>query len=91
MPAEPNEIDPGLALASAIKSCTVFQGRALGTTITLALEPIISAAARSFVVSNDKLGNSAGAIVNARRRLAELAEVFEMLERGVVLKCAVIP
>src|SRR3979490_2624717 len=65
MPAEPNEIDPGLALASAIKSCTVFQGRALGATITLALEPIINTAARSFVVSNDKLGNSAGAIVNA--------------------------
>jgi len=30
-------------------------------------------------------------IAAARRRLAELAEVFEMLERGVVLKCAVIP
>jgi L-iditol 2-dehydrogenase len=34
---------------------------------------------------------NAGAIVNARKRLGELAEVFEMLERGVVLKCAVIP
>jgi L-iditol 2-dehydrogenase len=32
-----------------------------------------------------------GAIVNARMRLGELAEVFDMLERGVVLKCAVIP
>jgi L-iditol 2-dehydrogenase len=32
-----------------------------------------------------------GAIVNARRRLDDLPEVFEMLERGVVLKCAVIP
>jgi L-iditol 2-dehydrogenase len=32
-----------------------------------------------------------GAIVNARRRLSELAEVFAMLERGDVLKCAVIP
>jgi L-iditol 2-dehydrogenase len=34
---------------------------------------------------------NAGAIVNARMRLSNLAEVFEMLERGVVLKCAVIP
>ncbi len=34
---------------------------------------------------------NAGANVNARKRLGELAEVFEMLERGVVLKCAVIP
>ena len=36
-----------------------------------------------------KLG--AGRIVNARRPLSELAEVFTMLERGTVLKCAVIP
>jgi L-iditol 2-dehydrogenase len=34
---------------------------------------------------------NAGALVNARMRLGELAEVFAMLERGVVLKCAVIP
>ncbi len=34
---------------------------------------------------------NAGAIVNARMRLDDLTEVFEMLERGVVLKCAVIP
>jgi hypothetical protein len=33
----------------------------------------------------------AGAIINARRRLDELGEVFEMLERGAVLKCAVMP
>jgi L-iditol 2-dehydrogenase len=33
----------------------------------------------------------AGRIVNARRPLSELAEVFTMLERGAVLKCAVIP
>lgn len=33
----------------------------------------------------------AGAIVNARMPLADLAEVFAMLERGAVLKCAVIP
>ena len=32
-----------------------------------------------------------GRIVNARRRLSDLAEVFTMLERGTVLKCAVIP
>ena len=31
------------------------------------------------------------AIVNARRRLAELDEVFALLERGEALKCAVIP
>jgi L-iditol 2-dehydrogenase len=34
---------------------------------------------------------NAGAIVNARMRLGDLTEVFTMLERGVVLKCAVIP
>ncbi|MGH7923017.1 MAG: alcohol dehydrogenase catalytic domain-containing protein [Candidatus Binatus sp.] len=34
---------------------------------------------------------NAGAIVNARMRLGDLAQVFEMLDRGVVLKCAVIP
>jgi L-iditol 2-dehydrogenase len=34
---------------------------------------------------------NAGAIVNARMRLGNLAQVFEMLERGEVLKCAVIP
>jgi L-iditol 2-dehydrogenase len=33
----------------------------------------------------------AGRIVNARRPLSELAQVFELLERGTVLKCAVIP
>ncbi|HKV54433.1 MAG TPA: alcohol dehydrogenase catalytic domain-containing protein [Candidatus Binataceae bacterium] len=33
----------------------------------------------------------AGRIVNARRRLSQLGEVFAMLERGSVLKCAVIP
>src|ERR1700676_4780666 len=51
-PTEPNEIDPGLALASAMKSCTVFQRRVTGTIITLALEPIISAEARSLVGSS---------------------------------------
>ncbi len=34
---------------------------------------------------------NAGAIVNARRRLDQLGEVFALLERGAVLKCAVIP
>jgi L-iditol 2-dehydrogenase len=34
---------------------------------------------------------NAGRIVNARMRLSELSEVFQMLERGAVLKCAVIP
>ena len=34
---------------------------------------------------------NAGAIVNAQMPLADLAQVFEMLERGAVLKCAVIP
>jgi L-iditol 2-dehydrogenase len=33
----------------------------------------------------------AGRIINARRALADLADVFAMLERGEVLKCAVIP
>jgi L-iditol 2-dehydrogenase len=33
----------------------------------------------------------AGRIINARRRLDELGEVFAMLERGAALKCAVIP
>ena len=30
MPTEPNEIDPGFALASAMKSWTVFHGRDSG-------------------------------------------------------------
>ncbi len=33
----------------------------------------------------------AGAIVNARRRLDQLSEVFSLLEQSAVLKCAVIP
>jgi L-iditol 2-dehydrogenase len=33
----------------------------------------------------------AGRIINAHRPLAEIVEIFEMLERGAVLKCAVIP
>lgn len=33
----------------------------------------------------------AGRIISAHRRLSELAEVFEMLGHGAVLKCAVIP
>lgn len=33
----------------------------------------------------------AGAIVNARRRLSQLSEVFSLLEQSAVLKCAVIP
>jgi L-iditol 2-dehydrogenase len=32
-----------------------------------------------------------GAIINARRRLSELEEVFAMLDRGEILKCAIIP
>jgi L-iditol 2-dehydrogenase len=34
---------------------------------------------------------NAGALVNARMRLGDLTEVFAMLERGEILKCAVIP
>src|ERR1700736_4656366 len=74
MPTEPNEIEPGLALASAIKSCMVLQGRAFGTIITLALEPIISAEARSLTGSKARFGKIAGAIVSAvldHDRLAE--------------------
>ena len=33
----------------------------------------------------------AGAVINARRTLGELAEVFSLLENGSILKCAVIP
>ncbi|MFZ0887645.1 MAG: alcohol dehydrogenase catalytic domain-containing protein, partial [Candidatus Binataceae bacterium] len=33
----------------------------------------------------------AGRIINQRRRLSQLDEVFAMMERGTVLKCAVIP
>ena len=33
----------------------------------------------------------AGAVINARRSLGELAEVFSLLESGSILKCAVIP
>ena len=65
MPTEPNEIEPGFALASAMKSCTVFHGRDGGTIITLALEPSISTEARSRGASNVRLGKIAGAIVSA--------------------------
>jgi len=45
---------------------------------------------RAFEVLRDKsLG--AGRIISSRRRLSELGEVFELLERGAILKCAVIP
>ncbi len=33
----------------------------------------------------------AGRIINAHRPLADIAGVFEMLERGTVLKCAIVP
>ena len=33
----------------------------------------------------------AGRIINARRELGELDQVFALLEQGSVLKCAVIP
>ena len=49
-------IEPGLALASAMKSCTVFHGRETGTIITLALTPIIKADDRSFVMSKGSFG-----------------------------------
>src|SRR5258708_30418485 len=65
MPTEPNEIEPGFALASAMKSWMVFQGRAFGTIITLALEPIISTEARSRVASKARVGKIAGAILTA--------------------------
>jgi L-iditol 2-dehydrogenase len=35
--------------------------------------------------------SGAGRIVNDRRPLSELREVFAMLERGAVLKCAIVP
>jgi L-iditol 2-dehydrogenase len=41
------------------------------------------------ILAQRELG--AGAIINAHRSLDELAEVFELLERGAVLKCAVLP
>ena len=64
-PTEPNEIDPGFALASAMKSWMVFHGRTFGTIITLALEPIISTDARSLLTSKVRLVKIAGAIVSA--------------------------
>ncbi len=45
---------------------------------------------RAFELLRDRKLNAAG-IINARRRLDELDEVFSLLERGAVLKCAVIP
>ncbi|HTY53771.1 MAG TPA: alcohol dehydrogenase catalytic domain-containing protein [Candidatus Binataceae bacterium] len=45
---------------------------------------------RAFEVLRDRTLN-AGRIINSRRRLSELGEVFELLERGAILKCAVIP
>ena len=44
--------------------------------------------ARDLLVER-KLG--AGRIINERRRLSELPQVFDLLERGDVLKCAIIP
>lgn len=41
------------------------------------------------LLAGGRLG--AGRIVNARSPLADIVGVFEMLERGTVLKCAVIP
>ncbi len=41
------------------------------------------------LLTEGRLG--AGRIIDARRALADLAEVFAMLERGTVLKCAIIP
>ncbi len=41
------------------------------------------------LLADGRLG--ADRIINARRPLADISGVFEMLERGTVLKCAVIP
>jgi L-iditol 2-dehydrogenase len=41
------------------------------------------------LLSADSLG--ARRIINARRSLSELSEVFQMLEQSAVLKCAIIP
>jgi L-iditol 2-dehydrogenase len=41
------------------------------------------------LLSAGRLG--ADRVINARRRLAELPEVFAMLERGAALKCAILP
>src|SRR3979409_2523850 len=69
MPTEPNEIDPGFAFASAMKSCAVFHGRETGTIITLALEPSISTDERSLVASKVRLGKIAGGIGSAHREV----------------------
>src|SRR5829696_2171082 len=79
MPTDPNEIEPGLALASAMKSWMIFQGRAFGTIITLALDPIISTEARSRTGSKLALGKIAGAIASAddwARRLQPSGSAF---------------
>jgi L-iditol 2-dehydrogenase len=41
------------------------------------------------LLAERKIG--AGRIINERRRLSELPQVFDLLERGDVLKCAIIP
>jgi L-iditol 2-dehydrogenase len=41
------------------------------------------------LLAERKIG--AGRIINERRRLSELRQVFDLLERGDVLKCAIIP
>jgi hypothetical protein len=41
------------------------------------------------LLADRRLG--AGRIISAHRPLADIAGVFEMLERGTVLKCAVVP
>src|ERR1044072_5661876 len=72
MPTEPYEIEPGLALASAMKSWMVFQGRSFGTIITLALEPIMNTEARSLVASKLALGKIDGASARAGERARTL-------------------
>jgi len=41
------------------------------------------------LLADRKLG--AERLINAHRTLSDLAEVFAMMDRGAVLKCAVVP
>ncbi len=94
------------ALASARRGGRVmfFGGCAAGTSIQLDTRrmhydsltllapfhyrPLDVRRARDLLADR-KLG--AGRIINQRRRLSELPQVFDMLEGGDVLKCAIIP
>ena len=64
-PDEPNEIVPGLLLASAINSLTVLTPSSGVTTSTVGVDVISAIGAKSFMMSNCRLGLMAALIMLA--------------------------